>query len=333
MTTNNQSALAIQVANEIGEKGWNAKYISTVFSTIAPACKTAQEMKIYLERCRILGIEPISGGLKALPFLNKKTGVETVHYTVSADELASWLYADGWILTGAAVHDKDEWGGWDAVDNKPIKHVVTGKSKLIIGAWARAVEKKTGFSVGQYWPASELVNDRNPLYNYLPSHMHMKCAKSRVARMAVPKRNGIVIYSTEEIQAMSGTVELQPSDPQPMRDVTASATVSSANATPAPEPAAPPSDPKAHAMRCARVLSQLYTAAGAEGSLCVELLINTIEKGDNENADDFRAKCGRMVGHFNTLLKGGEPEKIYPDAVYSAIEAMFARKLEMLQNS
>lgn len=199
---------------EMGLKEWNLdqSLVNVLFKTVARGCKTPEEKKLYLMRCKADGLNPLRQELFAIRRKHKaKDGrtYETVTYCTSYHVFTGRCQAKGVTIIAHEVCANDQWGGWDAVACAPAKHITApeGARGAFIGAWACARENKTGrVLTGKFWPASELgwdsktgkpIGDPNPLRMKIPGHFLWKTAACRIARLVVPSLASL--YGIEEL--------------------------------------------------------------------------------------------------------------------------------------
>lgn len=184
---------------------WSEEDLKVIFTSIAPACKTMADRKVFLAKCRANGLSPLKGELFATRRVmnkGKPNEYETIVYVTSYHVFMSRARRAGFVITGQEVWSDDEWAGWDAVAMRPVKHIVAAPHKSnarLIGAWASAKNLRTGqIDVGHFWPLQEaMAPGYNPVAKTLPGHMLWKTAACRVARMVAPDLSSL--YGAEEM--------------------------------------------------------------------------------------------------------------------------------------
>jgi hypothetical protein len=181
-------AASVQIVRELpSSMKLTAADLETVFSTIAPACDTQEKMRLYIAKCQAVGIHPLSGELTC--WMQNTKGGPRLTFVVGYGVFVARATRAGYALRYGVVHENDVWGGWDAVNAAPVKHVcAAGKARgQVLGAWCQAIPKdKSGLVVGQYFDIAELRNAGNPLWGTNPATMAEKAAVARVCRRVCP---------------------------------------------------------------------------------------------------------------------------------------------------
>lgn len=179
----------------------SAADVNLVFSTIAQECKTPDERRLYLLKCKAEGLNPLKGEL----FATRRAG--RLVFVTAYGVFVSRAARRGFVISGEAVCEGDDWGGWDAKRHEPINHVIAKRGEErgnVIGAYAYAthVASQRRMCSG-YWTWPELISDPDKLeakdgfmWRRLTQHMSKRTAWLRVARLVAPDLASL--YGPEE---------------------------------------------------------------------------------------------------------------------------------------
>lgn len=208
-------------AGELALAGFQEMGVATqdqlglIFRTVAKECQTKDEQAQYLMTCKARGLSPLKSELYA----TRRGG--SLVFVVAFGVFVSRARSAGFVISGEAVCEGDEFDGWDAAHNEPLRHVIGSNAEgrgECIGAYAFATHVATLKRLhGGWWNWSELVtgdSGKGGPWRSIPQHMAKRTAWQRVARLIAPDLNSL--YGAEEM----GVVIKDEADPE-TRDVEA----------------------------------------------------------------------------------------------------------------
>lgn len=310
-----------------GRIGMTPAEVDNYFETIGRDCETESLRVQFLSFCVARSLDPRRGD--AHPIVRNtqsppRSGkwVKVLTPVTSYHVFVGRARAKGWVISGAAVSEGDEWQGWNAVEAKPVCHVVTQPDggRRVLGAWARAVHLPTGLAVGSYYPWAEIVQtgkDDKPSRGWasMPSLMAFKAVAERVCRLAEPDEFGN-LYGHEEMgvdlpsESGNGKPAIQaPTPAPPQRRSGPPAGVVTLDA-PQNAPGAARSAPDAEVAPESHPDAETAPAASTPSNAAMDLA-DRIRGWLTEQPQSVKDKATRMLGkaglNLRTLTVGDRP--------------------------
>lgn len=194
-------------ANTLVRITWTRERIQLMKRTIIPSACSDDEFAIFLEQCRRSQMDPLMYEADCVPRRTKVKHADgseeyVLHHVFQVREQGMEARADRFAdfegITGAVVHEKDDFM-FDAVEQKIAhRYDVTKPRGKMIGAWARG--KRRGRDAvleflpfderAQKYPSGGLVDT----WAKMPGTMIAKCARFAVLKRLYPNTfNGLTI--------------------------------------------------------------------------------------------------------------------------------------------
>lgn len=212
---------------------WDREMLDLVKKSICPAGITDTEFQLFVEQCKVRGLNPIAGEAFCVPRQTKikKNGAEQwvdVHVlqtSVEGMRVRAHRHGDLEELSGEAIYEKDSC--FIDKDAGKVKHTYEAAKPrgAFMGAWAKVVRRGMKPFIVHLLPGSRKAS--GPVFANNPGEHLRKCAMAAALREAYPTAFGGV-YTSDEMPSEAA--------PGPMERVMGEA--------PREEPALPPVAPK-----------------------------------------------------------------------------------------
>lgn len=195
-TPNDETAIEPAKQQELVEVSYDRATIETVKRTVFPG-STDDELRIYLYKCLIVGVHPLSGMLIPVKYRGKEGEPSKLSFTTTIDCMRSKAQTTG-LYDGQdpAVYDGEEVLEY-ADEYRKEQQIVRHPVSCTMSVYRKDISRP--FVATARWTEYYPGDKRGQMWRKMPYVMLSKCAEALAIRKAFPEKLGR-IYAIDEME-------------------------------------------------------------------------------------------------------------------------------------